>query len=290
LSDIFETIEMPPRKSGNRPDAAGAMEQLAMVFAAYSETTDRMQQSYQQLQGEVKRLREELAHKNALLERKSRLAALGEMAAGMAHEIRNPLGGLQLYASLLERNLLEEPAKLKWVHKIHKGIHSLDRIVNDILAFTHDHQCDKQTTGVAALVEEVLEYVQPMLQGRAIAVDASGVERGLAAEMDVHMMHRILLNLVVNAIEILDGSGKVELRGRRMETDPGYSVQIEVADTGPGIPAEILDKIFHPFFTTKDAGTGLGLAIVHRLVECHGGLIRASNRPTGGAVFTIFLP
>jgi signal transduction histidine kinase len=267
-----------------------AIEQLASVFAAYNETTDRMHRSYQQLQAEVHRLREELQQKNEQLEQKKRLAALGEMAAGVAHEIRNPLGGIQLYASLLERDLEDQPEKQKWVLKINKAIRSLDLIVNDILAFTHDQVCDKRPTVITDMIHPVIEYMQPQLRDREVEIDLTGIENGICAPVDPMMMERILLNLLLNAAEAVGHRGSIFIRARRVESEPGFSVRLEIADTGSGIDPEIMPRIFNPFFTTRESGTGLGLAIVQRLVECHGGVIKASNSPGGGATFTILIP
>ena len=267
-----------------------AMEQLASVFAAYNETADRMRRSYQQLQAEVVRLRREVEHKNEQLERKSRLAALGEMAAGMAHEIRNPLGGVQLYASLLERDLQGQDEPLGWVRKISNGVRNLDLIVNDILAFTQDQVCEKTQVNLFGLLMEVLDYLRPQIEANRAEVDCAQVDRQLMIHADINMMHRVFLNLILNAIESGEQGAMIRLSAEHCVDSPGHDVRICVRDNGPGFKLEVMGKIFNPFFTTKDTGTGLGLAIVHRLVECHGGAISASNNEAGGAIFMILLP
>ncbi|MBN1436477.1 MAG: hypothetical protein JW936_05330 [Sedimentisphaerales bacterium] len=271
--------------------SAEAMEQLNLVFSAYNDATSRMQESYNHLQAEIVRLREELAQKNEQLQRKNRLAALGEMAAGMAHEIRNPLGAVQLYASLLERDLANEPDQLQWVRKISKGVQSLDLIVNDILAFTHDQACDKSAVNLHDLIQEVIDYVQPQAVSGSVRIDTTKVDSGITAQLDVNMIRRVMLNLLLNAIEASGTDGAVTITVVRCENEPSYAIRVMIEDTGAGIKRKVMDKIFNPFFTTKDTGTGLGLAIVHRLVECHGGVISAGNRVgERGAVFTILLP
>jgi len=267
-----------------------AIEQLESVFKAYNETTNRMYQSYQQLQSEVVRLRQELEHKNEQLERKSRLAALGEMAAGMAHEIRNPLGGMQLYASLLMRDLAPQSSQYGWAMKISKGIQNMDLIVNDILTFTQDQACEKECIPFGSLLSSVLDYIRPRITDKHIAMDESGVDSRLRVRVDGPMMQRVLTNLILNAVEACGEGGVVRIRAAESREDPEYRIRISVADTGSGIPPELMGRIFDPFFTTKDTGTGLGLAIVHRLVDCHGGLITVTNTENGGAMFTIQLP
>lgn len=267
-----------------------AIGELASVFAAYNETSDRMMESYRQLQSDVSRLREQLRQKDEQLERKNRLAALGEMAAGMAHEIRNPLAGIQLYASLLERDLTSRKELLAWAQKITHGVCTLDSIVCDILAFTQDQICNKKEIHFIRLLEQVLDYVQPQNGLGAVDIDISEVDADLIVPADENMLIRVFLNLIRNAIDAIGGEGRVVMSAERCGEDVDYSVRIRISDTGGGIPAEIMDRMFDPFFTTKDTGTGLGLAIVHRLVECQGGVIEAANNEVGGATFTLLFP
>ena len=269
---------------------AGAIEQLASVFATYSQATDRMRQVYQQLQSDVLRLREELAVKNEQLERKSRLAALGEMAAGMAHEIRNPLGGMQLYASLLKRDLAGQDIQFGWAKKISNCIITLDQIVNDMLTFTTDQICEKQPVPLIEIVDEVVGYVQPQIETTGVKIDTTEIDDKLLVQADINMLRRILLNIVLNAVDAATERGPVSIGAEKCLKNPDYDARIWVKDNGGGIKPELMSRIFNPFFTTKDTGTGLGLAIVHRLVECHGGFISASNNTNGGATFTILLP
>jgi len=280
--DIIEELKVKPPVVN--------MDDLASVFSAYNEITNRMHRSHLQLKGEVARLRKELKQKNELLERKSRLAALGEMAAGMAHEIRNPLGGIQLYVSLLAKELQGQAELLLWADKITKGVRTLDTIVNDILAFTQDQVCQKTQVNLSGLLMEVMDYVRPQAKSREVMVDFSGVSHELTVDIDLNMMNRILLNLILNAIGMMEEGGRVDISAGDYDRDEQYRFYIRVSDTGPGIASAVMDKIFNPFFTTRDSGTGLGLAIVHRLVECHGGAITATNNDGGGAMFTILLP
>lgn len=273
----------------NMDDPHKAMEELASIFEAYNELTERMSRSHEQLQGEVARLHEELKQKNELLERKSRLAALGEMAAGVAHEIRNPLGGVQLYASLLAKDLEGNPESLKWVKKISKAVVGLNQIVTDMLTFTNSSNCEKTEINLAGMLVEASDMAAMQARDKNVRI-VIDCDSDLTVKADLNMLHRILLNLVLNSIAAVDEHGVVVMTGRQGDID-GYAAKIEVVDDGCGIPANIIDKIFNPFYTTKDVGTGLGLAIVHRLVECHEGIITASNNNDGkGARFTVLLP
>lgn len=265
--------------------------ELGAIIAAYNDVTERLKDSHDRLQREMKRLRVELADKNRELARRERLAALGEMAAGLAHEIRNPLGGIQLFASLLLRDLADRPKEVTLVEKISRGVRSLEALVNDILAFAGQAEPRFQVLHVGALIEETVELARGAMEKSGATFHcamADEVASGdLRIEGDPAQLQRALLNLLQNAAEAVDNGGHVTLT---VVPDGAERVQIVVADDGNGIPSESLGHIFNPFFTTKDRGTGLGLAIVHRIVEAHGGSIRAANADEGGAVFSVSLP
>ncbi len=272
-------------------DVTDRERELGAIIAAYNEVTERLKESHDRLQGEMKRLRLELADKNRELARRERLAALGEMAAGLAHEIRNPLGGIQLFACLLARDLADRPRELALVQKIAKGVRSLEALVSDILAFAGQAAPRFQTVHLPRLLDETLELARAAFEKHGATVHAvfPAGERadGMEIEADPSQLQQALLNLLQNAAEAVPGGGHVDVVVR---TEGADRVCIVVQDDGGGIPPELLGHIFNPFFTTKDRGTGLGLAIVHRIVEAHSGSIRAANRETGGAVFTVSLP
>jgi signal transduction histidine kinase len=263
-------------------------EELAGILSAYTEVTERLQCSHDKLVAEVARLRGELANKNRELERRSRLAALGQMAAGMAHEIRNPLGGIALYASLLSRQLADQAGPRGLAERIAGAVERLDAIVNDILAFAGEMHPQKRPVLLSAIVDEAQELARGRLEaaGTGLACQIDGDAELLADPM---LLVRAISNLLFNASDAA-GAGEVLLSAGTEDEQ----VCIRVSDSGPGVPKQIMDKIFNPFFTTKDMGTGLGLAIVHRIVEGHGGQIAVTNAAApcglGGACFSITLP
>ncbi len=265
--------------------------ELAAIIDAYNEVTERLKSSHERLIREVARLRQELERKNRQLRRRERLAALGELAAGVAHEIRNPLGGIRMFASLLRQDLTGRPDALRLVEKISSGVTRLERIVTDILEFGRPAEPNPEPANLENLFKEVSELAVAKRPGARVCVTPAAGEGPLELVTDGPLLHRALLNLVLNGIEAAQAAGGpppcVELRACR--PDRGQ-VLIEVLDNGPGIAAELLDTVFNPFFTTKATGTGLGLAIVHQTIETLGGSIQAGNRPEGGAVFRIQLP
>ena len=264
--------------------------ELGAIIDAYSQVTEDLKSSHEKLSREVKRLREELEGKNRQLRRRERLVALGELAAGVAHEIRNPLGGIRLFASLLARDLVDRPESLRVVDKIVQGVASLESIVTGILDFARPPEPVPGHVRMDTLVREVAELAAPRIERANVKVEVAPSLGGVWLITDGRLLQRALLNLLLNAIEAAghgDQPGEVLLD--LAEVSEEHAV-LEVRDNGPGIAPELLDRIFNPFFTTKDTGTGLGLAIVHQIVESLGGSIRAGNRTEGGAVFAIRLP
>jgi signal transduction histidine kinase len=274
---------------------ATRIEELGKIILAYSEVTERLQQSHDQLQRQVAHLRGELSEKNTLLERKNRLAALGEMAAGMAHEIRNPLGGIQLYASLLGEDVADRPASLQLVNKISGGVKRLEALVSQVLQFAREIRATVGPADLSELVEQTLDLTVQQRTAAGVSCQTSG-PRPMPVTIDAMLVGQCLLNLVLNAVESMAQSTDGNTGGSRRLTvrfgppPPGSEAKqfhLTVYDSGAGIPLGVLDRIFNPFFTTKDTGTGLGLAIVHRVIEAHEGSITASNIEGGGAKFEI---
>jgi signal transduction histidine kinase len=278
------TSQHPPH---TQAPTAQRIEELGRIILAYSEVTERLQQSHDQLKSQVENLRGELSEKNRLLERRNRLAALGEMAAGMAHEIRNPLGGIQLYASLLAKDISDRPASRQLVEKISAGVKRLESLVSHVLHFTREINVSVSEMDLAEIVEQAVELAQPHANAKQIIVNVQG-PRPLRAMADPVLIGQALLNLLLNAIEAMETPGQIDVRFQfPPEESDARQFHLMIRDRGPGIPAHILDRIFNPFFTTKDSGTGLGLAIVHRVVEAHDGTIIANNADDGGAKFEI---
>jgi two-component system sensor histidine kinase HydH len=260
---------------------------LAAVLREYMAATARLQQTHQVLQEEVVRLRRELAGKDRELELRRRLAALGEMAAGVAHEVRNPLGAIQLYNGLLRKQCCEHqlgPA-LQLIEKIEAGIQAIEAVVQDTLALVpRDRKLG--VCRLANILQRVQDATCRTLSVCRVTLQVSVGDQEACVQADADGLQRVLINLVVNAAEASPPGRTV-----RVQVSPAPpQVAIRVQDEGPGVPDEIRDRIFDPFFTTKQHGTGLGLTIAHRLVEAYGGQLTVTNRPAGGAEFTVLLP
>lgn len=277
------TLMVEPASSA----ASQRIEELGRIIMAYSEVTEKLQQSHDKLEQTVRTLRDELSEKSRLLERRNRLAALGEMAAGMAHEIRNPLGGIQLYASLLAKDVSDRPPSLQLVQKISAGVKRLEGLVSQVLQFTREIRASTVAADLADVVQDALSLAQDRIAAKSIHMTVAGPE-SMPVRIDPLLMSQAALNLVLNAVEAMGEGGTLRVTyGPPAAGAKGRQLQLVVEDDGPGIPSAILDRIFNPFFTTRDTGTGLGLAIVHRIIEAHEGSITAANREEGGAKFEV---
>lgn len=258
---------------------------LQTVLAAWHSATLRLERTHVTLQEEVRRLTDELDSKNRELARKNRLADLGQMAAHVAHEVRNNLVPVSLYLSLLRRRLLDDEQSLDVLQKIESGFRDLDVTVNDLLHFTSDRDPHCREFSVHDLFQEICDSLRPQLSAQAIDVSIE-VEAELVATADREMIRRALLNLVLNAVDAMPDGGRLKLG----VASDGDNLQLIVADSGPGLSEEILRRLFEPFVTTKPSGTGLGLTIVDRIAEVHSGTVTATNAAGKGARFTLLLP
>lgn len=260
--------------------------ELAAIINAYNEVTERLKESHEALRSEVARLSDEVARKNLELARRERLSALGEMAAGLAHEIRNPLGGIQMYVSLLARDLTQD--QLTVAEKISKGVRALDDLVGEVLVFAGDGEPQLSRVRLKEIVSQAMEFAEVKRDAHDVQVAVARAVADVELLVDEGQLLRAVLNLLMNAIEAAPEGGHVWI-DCEVESEEGMGL-ITVSDDGEGIEQDMLERVFNPFFTTKDQGTGLGLAIVHRIAEAHGGRVSAGPRKGGGATFTLTLP
>ncbi|HTW95696.1 MAG TPA: ATP-binding protein [Tepidisphaeraceae bacterium] len=284
MSATLTTSQPAQAASASAVSAAVRIEELGRIIEAYSQVTEKLQKSHAQLQQTVQSLRNDLAEKNRQLERRKRLEALGQMAAGMAHEIRNPLGGIQLYASMLAQDLDEMPASLALVRKISVGVKRLEELVSQVLRFAREMKINPAEVDLAGVVDQAVELAQAKFNERSIQCETEG-PRPMPARVDPLLLGQAVLNLLFNAAEACPVGGQVRVQWKNI----AGQTRLSVSDNGPGVPVELMDRIFNPFFTTRETGTGLGLAIVHRIVEAHDGTISVSSSPEGGALFEIRL-
>ncbi len=284
-NDPWQIENLPHDDVVARGMALDASADLATVLAAWDAATGRLQETHEALRKEVQRLTDELEVKNRELARKNRLADLGQMAAHVAHEVRNSLVPVTLYLSVLRRRIAADPGSLEVLGKIEAGFTALEATVHDLLHFTSDRDPHWRPFAVRRLIDEVLASVAPQMWAQSIrAVVDAHPGRTLIADRD--MVRRALLNLVLNALDAMPDGGTLTIASAQGP----QGVELRVADTGAGLSTEARRRAFEPFYTTKPGGTGLGLAIVYRIAEVHGGEVTAQNADRGGAVFTFRIP
>jgi signal transduction histidine kinase len=251
---------------------ATTLSDLVFRFQSASESLER---SYTELQGRVQSLTAELETAREERVRLERLAAMGEMAMELAHEIRNPLGSIELYASMLEG---------EYANQIVQSVRLLNHAVTNVLQFGKPIVPVAARMSLGLLLEGVRAFLQPVAHQKNIRIETK-CEPDCLVVADYELLHRMLLNLVLNALRETPTDGTVSLKGRVV----GCDAFIGVEDTGPGIPKERLARIFDPMFSTSREGCGLGLPIVKRIVETHGGKISVSSLPDGTR-FLISIP
>jgi len=272
----------------------GAAE-VARLASAFNEMASQLRADRASLQErleELERTTAELTTAQEQLVRSARLAAVGLLSAGVAHEIGNPLAAIRGMLDLMQNGDLERDEEAEFVSRIQRETERIHHTIRDLLDFSrHDPEQSgriESSASLAEVVEDTLKLVDRQSRFRDIAVELAVDESLPRVRGDHERLRQLLLNLLFNAADALSGKGTIQISA----TGTNRSVQLVVSDDGPGIDGEILDQVFDPFVTTKPAGqgTGLGLAVCHTIVDRLGGSIRAENRTGGGASFEVSLP
>src|SRR5437867_866304 len=249
-------------------------------------------------------LRAQLVESRAIIERQEKLASLGTLAAGVAHEIRNPLTAINVRLHSLKRTLVQGSSEHEDATVIDQEIQRLDRIVRDVLNFARPAEPRPVTITAGSLFNRVQGLLGSQLEESSIQLHLAS-SPALWIRVDPQQIEQVLINLIQNAAESIGRDGTITLRARsslmplaglprrRFRAKAGRAtpaVILEVIDTGKGIPLKVQERLFDPFFTTKEAGTGLGLSIAARIVEKHGGALQYQSEVGRGTTFGIVLP
>lgn len=226
------------------------------------------------------------------LQRRNRLEAMGQMVGSIAHEIRNPLGSVELFASMLRKDLRDQPQLRSYAEHISMAVQSMDRLLSNLLVYTRPDCSRLSWHATELLIREVLTLASHAIPPGSVEVRCEVDPLVPRLWCDGPKMKQVLLNLVLNAVQAMPEGGTLTLAACPASQQPQESTAIHlvVSDTGTGIPPDLQSRVFDPFFTTKDQGTGLGLAIVHALVEAHQGRIDVESSPGRGTSFVITLP
>ncbi|HXW07312.1 MAG TPA: ATP-binding protein [Vicinamibacterales bacterium] len=230
---------------------------------------------------------------------RDRLAALGEMAAAIAHEVKNPLAGIEVMAGILKRQLTDSPDAQSILGDIIKEAKMANSIVLEVLEFVRPIRLQVERISLRDVIDDAVSLAESHAPRGAASVEVALQDDIAAITGDSQQLRQLFTNLLTNAFEALNGRGTVRIDAAALveeelfggsEGHTGPYVQVDVSDDGPGVPPDVMDRIFSPFFTTKPQGSGLGLAIVRKIVDAHDGRIDVSGRPAGGTRFRVTLP
>lgn len=251
--------------------------------------TDKQRKQQRALQittDQLRRAHQELQENFESMKRADRLSALGQLSAGLAHEIRNPLASIEGAVTVLQRESPSEERRLEFLDIIHKESRRLNRLLNSFLNFAKPREPDLQEVEIDDLLESVISLARHADGSGRLELRKeihSGTSR---LKCDPEQMKQVFLNLVMNAAQAMPRGGTVVLAARREKG----RILIDVEDEGPGISRDEVERVFDPFFTTKDAGTGLGLSVAHQIVRQHGGGLTITRNSPAGATFRVSLP
>ncbi len=270
--------------SKQKNNIADPMAGLVKVMERFNESSSKLELQHTALMREVEDLREQLRVKDEEIKRSERLAVLGETAAALAHEVRNPLGAMSLFVSMLKGDLGERPQSIELVEEIEKSISSLNQVVSNVLHFAKHNKLNLSPTNLHSIVHEVGHHFTS-LYGASAKLHVS-VRGNPFIVADAQGLRQCLYNLITNSLQITGFAGAIAITVS--DNDAEGPVSMVVRDNGPGIAEQIIPRLFEPFASGRREGTGLGLSIVKRIVAAHGGEISARNTP--GAEFTMVLP
>lgn len=255
---------------------------LQDAFERFNDASTKLEVRHEELQREVRDLREKLHCKEEEIKQSARLAMLGETAAAIAHEVRNPLGAIKIFVSLLREDVRNNPASLKLVDQIDKSVSSLNHIVSNILQLASNKELALHPVNLHTIIKEQVLQIQGVSQCKvAIELSLQGSPYILGDECG---LRQVLYNLLNNSVQSTHNNGLIQITC----IGNSDSTRLLIRDNGDGIPLDILPRLFDPFVTGRKEGTGLGLAIVKRIVEQHNGTIAVRN--DGGAEFSISFP
>jgi signal transduction histidine kinase len=220
-----------------------------------------------------------------MAKRTEKLAAMGEMAANIAHEIRNPLGSIELFASLARKETTDRKNQERLMQII-SSVKSMDNRISNLLLFARRPNPAMRSLRLHRILDDVLHFTRQVTERDGIVLRERFSARDPLVRGDAEMLKQVFLNIILNALQSMPEGGRLTIATAQRET---ATVEISFSDTGAGIPEENLRRIFDPLFSTRERGAGLGLAIVHNLVDLHGGAIEVESG-AGGTVFTVSLP
>ena len=260
--------------------------QLRHAFAIFSHASEQLSGAYQELQEQVAQLTRELALANDELRRNQRLAVMGEMAAGLAHQLRTPLSTALLYTAHLANPALAGDERSGFAEKALERLRHLEYLIRDMLLFVKGETAEWETVAISSLLAELKQVIEPQMTRRNLHFSVHDASAGASLMADRNALSGAVVSLLENAMQAAPEGGRVTLEC----TQTVDAIVLTVRDDGHGIAAEIQERLFEPFFTTRDEGTGLGLAMVRGVTQSLGGTVQVRSAPGAGSEFILRLP
>jgi two-component system NtrC family sensor kinase len=272
ITSMIETIRKVRKGDMEARMEVIGSDELSEMAAAFNRMTDIIQRNQEM---------------ESTLAQQGKMASLGVLSSGVAHEINNPLGVILGYAAYIEGKLSPEDPHYKYIHEIKRESKRCKKIVQDLLSYARTPRPTLEMTDLNELLTEIIEFAANHTDMRAVTIRYE-FEKGLPKVMlDGDQLRQVAINLILNAGGAMPEGGTLLVK---TEVGPEQTVKITFNDTGSGIPKESLDKIFEPFYTTKARGTGLGLAITRQIIEMHHGEIGIESEPGKGTLVSVILP
>ena len=268
-----------------KKDQLVTMEFIKDAFSLFNETSEKLEQAYHKLESRASELCSGMNEKETR-EREIRLQAMGWMVTKIVHDIRNPLGSIELISSLLQKELTGDQDKQELLGHIIYGVKNIDTVLSNLLHFTSFPRPRFEPVNLRMIIDSSLEVVSYLINKKDI-----NVVRDVAEDIDIYcdkaLMRQVFLNLFLNSLQAMSEHGDLTIEV--IQNRDNGEVDISVQDTGCGIDPENIGKIFDPFFTTNEKGPGLGLTIVHNIISAHNGTINAYSKSGEGSLFVINL-
>ena len=259
---------------------------VGVITGLLAGAEQRQRRRFEKASADLAAAYQELRDTVSLLIRADRLKSVGEVAAAIVHEIRNPLSAIKGAAQIIEKEIPEDSSRRRFVTVIEEEVDRLNKLVSEFLTFARPRQPEKRPSDLNQLIESVITFTSKEATKRGVRLVPQLDEHLPTVEVDAEQIRQVLLNLIINAIHAMPEGGAVEVGSRRA----GKAVELSVRDYGTGIDPTIRDKIFDPFFTTKPEGSGLGLSVAYGLIKQHDGEIELGAPDGPGSLFTIRLP
>jgi len=285
---LASTIQRPMIELQEQMDRVGDGDLTASVsFSRRNDEIGDLGRNFDRMVRQLRESREEIEHLHRTqMSRAEHFATLGELATGLAHEIRNPLAGIAGVIEIVQRDLpASSPAKAV-VKEVRQEIAQINRILTDLLETARPRAPEIRSSDLNTTVEHAVMLARQQVLSKPIKIEFAPAPELPEVDHDSDQIHQVLLNLLLNSVQAIEGPGLV----RVAVFEQGDAAVVTVSDTGRGIPAEHLPNIFRPFFTTKGNGTGLGLSLARRIVEGHHGRIEVESSSGRGTTFTVLLP